>query len=134
MPEKFELAIGHRESSFSEQWISMCDKHGVPYRKVDCANDAIMTQLDGCQALMWHWSHNSPTSLIMARYLTTAAECLRPLGLDVALLANNHVYDCLEEGFVNTTRFLDDSDDSGIKWLGAGTSEVDADKLKLNET
>jgi poly-gamma-glutamate capsule biosynthesis protein CapA/YwtB (metallophosphatase superfamily) len=43
--------------------------------------------------------------------------------LDVALLGNNHVYDCLEEGFANTTGFLDES---GIKWLGAGTSRDDA--------
>ena len=78
------------------------------------------------------WGTGGVNTLKNPRLCTTrqAAECLRPLGLDVALLANNHVYDCLEEGFANTTRFLDDS---GVKWLGAGTSKADAARpLVLN--
>lgn len=71
------------------------------------------------------WGTGGVNTLKNPRLCTTrqAAECLRPLGLDVALLANNHVYDCLEDGFANTTRFLDES---GTKWLGAGTSRADA--------
>lgn len=43
----------------------------------------------------------------------------RPLGLDAALVANNHIFDGLRPGFENTTSFLDES---GIAWVGAGTT------------
>ncbi|MDP6415634.1 MAG: CapA family protein [Gammaproteobacteria bacterium] len=78
------------------------------------------------------WGTGGVNKLKSPRLCTTrqTAECLRPLGLDVALLANNHVYDCLEDGFANTTGFLNDI---GVKWLGAGTSETDAARpLVLN--
>ena len=45
------------------------------------------------------------------------------LKLDIALLANNHVFDCLESGFDRTASFLQSA---GIAVLGAGTSENQA--------
>jgi len=54
-----------------------------------------------------------------------AAKCILPLVLDVALLANNHIYDCLEKGFENTVRFFEKN---GINYLGAGTREVESGK------
>lgn len=54
-----------------------------------------------------------------------AAKCILPLGLNVALLANNHAYDCLEKGFENTTSFLKDND---VSYLGAGTNKTKAEK------
>ena len=53
------------------------------------------------------------------------AKCVLPLNLDVALLASNHIYDCLENGFENTVRFLEMS---GISHLGAGASQEQARK------
>lgn len=52
-----------------------------------------------------------------------AAKCILPLGLDVALLANNHAYDCLEKGFENTVRFLEENN---INHLGAGSNKAEA--------
>ncbi len=52
--------------------------------------------------------------------LTTTVDTLHYLKyikLDVACLANNHVYDHLESGFKNTVGFLDKN---GIRYLGAG--------------
>ena len=71
------------------------------------------------------WGAGGVNTLKNPRLSTTreAAECLLPLQLDVALLATNHVYDCLEAGFENTIGFLGDN---GISWLGAGRSRDEA--------
>jgi len=55
--------------------------------------------------------------------LPLAARAIEPLGLDVALLANNHVYDCLEVGFENTVAMFREM---GVETLGAGRSEQEA--------
>ena len=71
------------------------------------------------------WGAGGINTLKNPRLCTTrqAAELLGPLELDVALLATNHVYDCLEEGFENTIGFLRDK---GILWLGAGHTREEA--------
>ena len=73
------------------------------------------------------WGNGGVNVLKVPRLCTTreAAACLTPLCLDVALLGNNHVYDCLEQGFTNTIRFLQDN---GIQWLGAGRSSEEASR------
>jgi hypothetical protein len=55
--------------------------------------------------------------------LPQAARATETLGLDVALLANNHVYDCLEAGFENTVALLGQM---GVATLGAGRSQKEA--------
>lgn len=55
--------------------------------------------------------------------LAHAAQAFMFLRLDVALLANNHAYDCLERGFDNTVAFLRDM---GTVTLGAGRSAREA--------
>ena len=52
-----------------------------------------------------------------------ASECLRPLGLNVGLLANNHIYDCLEKGVERTIRHLEQNQ---VHWLGVGRSREQA--------
>jgi poly-gamma-glutamate synthesis protein (capsule biosynthesis protein) len=71
------------------------------------------------------WGTGGVNHLKQPHICTTrrAAESVLPLGLDVALLANNHVYDCLADGFHATLDFLDSNH---IKWLGAGRSSEEA--------
>lgn len=58
------------------------------------------------------------------------AECFWAWGLDVALLANNHVGDCLEKGFDATIEFLESR---GTCVLGTGaTPEKASEPLVLN--
>jgi len=65
------------------------------------------------------WGDGGMNLLKLPRVSTTleTARCLLPLKLDVVTLANNHAFDCREQGFRNTTEFLDQA---GIRWLGAG--------------
>ena len=58
--------------------------------------------------------------------LTTTIEALnylKHINLDVACLANNHVYDHLESGFHKTVEFLQQND---IQYLGAADSKEEA--------
>lgn len=50
---------------------------------------------------------------------------LTEMNLRLALLANNHVYDNLLEGFTNTIEFLNNR---GIFYIGAGLTEKEAKK------
>lgn len=78
------------------------------------------------------WGDGGVNVLKSPRLCTTrdAAESILPFGLDVALLANNHAYDCLEKGFENTVRFFDEN---GIRWLGAGRSPEEASRPLILE-
>jgi hypothetical protein len=71
------------------------------------------------------WGDGGENLLKVPRLCTTAeaARCVLPLGLSAALLANNHAYDCLEQGFANTAAFLDGA---GIGRLGAGRTPDEA--------
>lgn len=66
--------------------------------------------------------------------LTTNIETLnylKNINLSVAFLAQNHVYDHLEDGFTRTTDFLDSNE---ILHLGAGHTQEEADKpIVLNK-
>jgi hypothetical protein len=46
-----------------------------------------------------------------------------PLGLDVVIIANNHIFDCLRSGFERTVSFLHSR---SIRWVGADISETEA--------
>jgi hypothetical protein len=94
--------------------------------------EAVAARLGPCDLRIANWEsplwgrggineHKSPR---LATNLETAksAEALK---LDVVLLANNHVYDCLEAGFDNTLSLLQEL---GAATLGAGRSEQDASR------
>lgn len=52
-----------------------------------------------------------------------AAERIPPLKINVALLANNHIFDCLESGFERTISFLHSH---GVATVGAGFTAEEA--------
>lgn len=71
------------------------------------------------------WGDGSENLLKKTRVCTTeqTARCILPLGLDLVFRGNNHVYDCREAGFRNTSAFLREN---GIEFLGAGTNPEEA--------
>jgi len=71
------------------------------------------------------WGDGGVNALKQPRLCTTtqAATTMLSFGLHVALLANNHVYDCLRAGYANTIRFFRDN---GIRFLGAGRTAAEA--------
>ena len=69
-----KIAIHHNKNSFSDRWIEYCIKNKIEYKIVNCFDVDIISQLEGFNGLMWHWSHTDPKSQLMAKQLTLALE------------------------------------------------------------
>lgn len=70
----------------------------------------------------------NPLKKVTLHTTEEAAGNIQDLGLDIALVANNHVFDCMRSGFEKTISFLDTL---GIRCVGAGLSEADAKRPLL---
>lgn len=64
-----KIAIHNSKGSFSERWIAYCERSGIPFKVVDCYSTTIMTDLDDCQALMWHFHQASTKDFLFAKQL-----------------------------------------------------------------
>ncbi len=69
-----KIAIHKRVGSFSDRWIDYCFKNKISYKIVNCYDSDIVSQLDACDGLMWHWDQNDYKALLFARQLTFALE------------------------------------------------------------
>ena len=68
------IAIHHREGSFSEKWIIFCKDNNVDYKLVNCYSSNIISDLNGCAVLMWHWHHNNKNDIVAAKSILTSLE------------------------------------------------------------
>jgi glutathione synthase/RimK-type ligase-like ATP-grasp enzyme len=73
---KDQLAIHHRQGSWSDRWIAYCEEHGIPYRVVNCLSSDIIQQLADASGLLWHWTLNDPSEQLIARQLLRAVEAM----------------------------------------------------------
>ena len=73
---KGQVAIHHREGSFSDQWIAYCELNGIRYKVVNCLDSDIIKQLSSSDALLWHWAHEDPREQLMARDVIAATETM----------------------------------------------------------
>lgn len=71
-----QVAIHHREGSFSDRWIAYCERQGIQYKVVNCLDSDIMKKLSSSAALLWHWNHGDPRDQLMARNVIMAAEAM----------------------------------------------------------
>src|SRR5450631_3263571 len=71
---KLKIAIHDRAGSFSDRWIKYCNENQVPYKLVNCYEFDIISQLDDCKGLMWHWDLNDYKAALFARQLTISLE------------------------------------------------------------
>jgi len=69
-----KIGIHHREGSYSTEWISYCDQNDIAYKLVDCYKNDIIEQLADCDALMWHYYHESAKDIQFAKQLLFALE------------------------------------------------------------
>lgn len=68
------IGIHHRPGSFSDRWIEVCTDRGIPFRTIDCLASDVMQQCEGLDAVFWHWYHDNPSDLLVARQVITALE------------------------------------------------------------
>lgn len=71
-----QLAIHHREGSFSDRWITYCELQGIQYKIVNCLDSDIIAQLRYSDFLLWHWHHGDAREQLMARDVIMAAEMM----------------------------------------------------------
>lgn len=69
-----KIAIHEHTGSYSDQWIEYCNKNEVAYKIVNCYNSDIISQLDDCDGLMWHWDLNDYKAKLFARQLILSCE------------------------------------------------------------
>ena len=64
-----KIGIHLEKGSYSDRWITYCEERNIAWKQVDCYQSDIIKQLEDCQALMWHFSQNSPRAMLFARQL-----------------------------------------------------------------
>jgi len=130
-----QLAIHDREHSFSDRWITYCDQHDISYIRVNCLDNDIIQKLRIVDALLWHWDHNDPRGLFMARYVLMAAEAM---GIVIFpnmptcwhfddKVAQKYLLEAIGAPLIPTYIFYDLED--ALQWIG-GTSFPKVFKLR----
>jgi len=76
-----KIAIHHREGSFSSKWIEYCQKRRIDFKLVNCLNSDIIKQLEECDGLMWHWSHDDHKSILFFSATNTFTRGYRGKGI-----------------------------------------------------
>jgi len=69
-----KIAIHVHPGSFSDRWITYCNENKIEYKLVNCYDTNIISQLEECNGLMWHWSHEDYKAFLVARQLTLSLE------------------------------------------------------------
>ncbi len=64
-----KIAIQQADNSYSGRWISYCIEKNLQYKIVNCYNNDIISQLNDCSALMWHFHHASAKNCLFAKQL-----------------------------------------------------------------
>ena len=68
------IAIVPRVNSFSERWIPYCEANKIPYVTVDPYHSGVIAAIEGCRALLWHWTQDDYRAQLFARQLSLALE------------------------------------------------------------
>lgn len=69
-----KIGIHYSRGSFSERWIAYCKKNNIDFKLVNCYQSNILQQLIDCDALMWHFNHQSPKDILFAKQLIYSVE------------------------------------------------------------
>ncbi len=70
-----KIAIHHTPGSFSDRWISYCKEKDLAIKIVNCYDWNITSQLEDCNALMWHHHHVNYKDVLFAKQLLYAVGC-----------------------------------------------------------
>lgn len=59
---------------FSKGWIKYCQDNGIDFKLIDVYANDVISQLNDCDAFMWHYDHLSKKDHQVAKRLLTAVE------------------------------------------------------------
>ena len=69
-----KIAIHQRQGSFSDRWISYCEKNNIEYKIVNAFDSDIIQQVKDCDAFMWHHHHGHFKDVLTAKRILFALE------------------------------------------------------------
>jgi glutathione synthase/RimK-type ligase-like ATP-grasp enzyme len=69
-----KLAIHNSKIGFHPRWIAYCEENKISYKLVNCHANDIITQLQDCDALMWHHGQSHSKDIIIAKQILFALE------------------------------------------------------------
>jgi glutathione synthase/RimK-type ligase-like ATP-grasp enzyme len=72
--EPMMIGIHDLPGSYSDRWISYCTDNGIPFRRINCLAADIVPQCEELDGLLWHWPHDDPAHLLVARQVIAALE------------------------------------------------------------
>ena len=64
-----KIAIHNSPHSFSDKWISYCEKNKIDYKIVNAYDSDIINHLSDCDAFMWHHAHYDYRDCLFAKQL-----------------------------------------------------------------
>jgi glutathione synthase/RimK-type ligase-like ATP-grasp enzyme len=68
------IAIHNSPFGFHPRWAAYCEKNNIPFKRVNCYVNDLITEIKGCDSLMWHHNQNNPKDLIIAKPILYALE------------------------------------------------------------
>jgi len=69
-----KIAIHHTPGSFSDRWITYCEKNMIDYKLVNAYENDIIDQLKECQAFFWNHLSHKYKDAIFAKQLLISLE------------------------------------------------------------
>lgn len=82
-----QIAIHNSKGSFSDGWISYCERLNIPYKLVNAYDSNIVEQVKDCSAFMWHHHHANYKDTLFAKQLLYSLEQKGILGLSITYFA-----------------------------------------------
>ena len=144
-----KIAIGGREGSYSDRWVSYCKTNDIPYKIVNAYRSNIIDEVSDCSVFMWHHHHGIYKDTLLAKQLSFS---LQSSGINVFpdfntcwhfddKVGQKYLLESLDIPFVPSYVFY--SKDEAFEWIekatfpkvfklrgGAGSSNVKLLKTK----
>tara|TARA_Y100001954_G_C15794197_1_gene596752 strand:- start:119 stop:1144 length:1026 start_codon:yes stop_codon:yes gene_type:complete len=117
------IAIHHRLGSFSDRWIQYCKEKNIKFKLVNCYENNIISQIQNCSGLMWHWDQNDYRSNLFAKQLMVS---IKKMGIKVYpniytswhfddKIGQKYLLEAINAPLVNTYIFYDKKE--AQKWI-----------------
>ena len=69
-----QIAIHKATGGFTPHWIDYCNSSGISIKLVNAYDNDIISQLEDCDAFMWHHNHANYRDLLFANQLLASVE------------------------------------------------------------
>ena len=71
---EMKIAIHKKENDFSSKWVAYCEENDISYKIVNCYDNDIISRVEDCDALMWHFNQSHPKDILFAKQLIYSLE------------------------------------------------------------